>query len=327
VVMCQNSGLGNMINPLTSLTAPAGIPVLILCTWRGEPGLRDEPQHEVMGRVMTSLLDVVGVEWQLVDRDPGQLGGCLDRAFASMRARSLPHCLILRKGIIADQPLRQDALDSPPAGTVRAVGPPGADGVAGSRAQVLERLLEVIPADAPVVATTGKTGRELFTISDRPQHFYLVGSMGCASAVGLGICLRRPGPVIVLDGDGAALMKLGNLATIGALAPPGLVHVLLDNQVHDSTGGQRTSAAAVSFAEVAIACGYRGAASCTSLAGLESAVRAALASPGPHMVHVRIAAGSMAGLGRPTVRPYDVARRFRAHLAGAPRSPAGARGR
>lgn len=324
VIMGQNSGLGNMINPLTSLTAPAGIPMLILCTWRGEPGLRDEPQHEVMGRVMTDLLDVVGVEWQLVDRDPGRLGGCLDRAFTSMRDRSLPHCLILRKGIIADQPLRQGGAPArPPDGVVRAVEAAGSRGVAGSRAQVLERLLEVIPPDAPVLATTGKTGRELFSIADRPQHFYLVGAMGCASAVGLGVCLRRPGPVVVVDGDGAALMKLGNLATVGALAPPGLIHVLLDNQVHDSTGGQRTSSEAVSFPGVAIACGYRTAASCVSLAGLECAVSAALAIPGPHLVHVRIAAGSMPDLGRPTVRPYDVARRFRECLASSPVGVAG----
>jgi phosphonopyruvate decarboxylase len=340
VVMGQNSGLGNMINPLTSLTAPAGIPVLILCTWRGEPGLRDEPQHEVMGRVMTDLLDVIGVEWQLVDGEPDQLGGCLDRAFGSMQARSLPHCLVLRKGVIADQPLRQGALSRPRVGTLRTGDPPGSRGVAGSRAQVLQRLLEVLPDGAPVVATTGKTGRELFTIADHPQHFYLVGAMGCASAVGLGICLRLPGPVVVVDGDGAALMKLGNFATIGALAPSGLIHVLLDNLVHDSTGGQRTSAGAVSFPRIAIACGYRTAASCTSLAGLERAISAALASPGPHLVHVRIAAGSMPGLGRPTVRPYDVARRFREHLArsagaagagrqaaGAARQVVGARGR
>jgi len=315
VVMGQNSGLGNMINPLTSLTAPTGIPVLILCTWRGQPRLRDEPQHEVMGRVMTDLLDVIGVKWQLVEGEPDQLGGCLDRAFASMRATSLPHCLILRKGVIADQPLRQAALERPERGRLLATDPPGSHGVAGSRAQVLDRLLAALPDDAPVVATTGKTGRELFTIADRPAHFYLVGAMGCASAVGLGISLRRPGPVIVIDGDGAALMKLGNFATIGALAPSGLIHVLLDNQVHDSTGGQRTSAGVVSFPEVAIGCGYRTAISCVSLGGLERAVTDALASPGPHLVHVRITAGSMPDLGRPTVRPYDVARRFREHLA------------
>jgi phosphonopyruvate decarboxylase len=321
VVMGQNSGLGNMINPLTSLTAPAWIPALILCTWRGQPGLRDEPQHEVMGRVMTSLLDAIDVGWQLLDGDPGQLAGQLDRAFAAMRARSLPHCLVIRKGIIADQPLERQAALVHRSGTRRVPDPPGSRGVAGTRAQVLERLLGVIPSSAPVVATTGKTGRELFTIADRPQHFYLVGAMGCASAVGLGISLRLPGPVLVVDGDGAALMKLGNLATIGAEAPPGLVHIVLDNLVHDSTGGQRTSAGAVDFPGVAIACGYRSAASCTSMVGFEQALAAAVSSTGPHLVHVRISAGSMPALGRPTVHPHEVARRFRDHFAGGFRRP------
>ena len=317
VVMGQNSGLGNMINPLTSLAAPARIPILILRTWRGEPGLKDEPQHEVMGRVMTSLLDVIDVGWQLLDSDPGLLYDQLDRAFAAMSARSLPHCLIIRKGVIADQPLAgQKALFRRSAGALCRPDSPGSPGVAGTRAEVLERLLGVIPADAPVVATTGKTGRELFTIADRPQHFYLVGAMGCASAVGLGISLRLPGPVFVVDGDGAALMKLGNMATIGAEKPSGLVHILLDNLVHDSTGGQRTSSGAVDFAATAIACGYRSAASCTSMAGFERAVAAAVASSGPHFVHVRISTGSMAALGRPTVRPHEVAQRFRDHFSG-----------
>jgi phosphonopyruvate decarboxylase len=317
VVMGQNSGLGNMVNPITSLAAPARIPILILCTWRGEPGLKDEPQHEVMGRVMTSLLDVIEVGWQVLDSDPAMLSDCLDRAYADLRARSLPHCLIIRKGVIADQPLTgQKTLFRQPAGTLIMPDPPGSPDVAGTRAEVLERLLGLIPASAPVVATTGKTGRELFTIADRPQHLYLVGSMGCASAVGLGISLRLPGPVFVVDGDGAALMKLGNMATIGAEQPPGLVHILLDNLVHDSTGGQRTNSGAVDFAATAIACGYRSAASCTSMTGFEQALAAAGASPGPHLVHVRISTGSMAALGRPTVRPDEVAQRFRDHFSG-----------
>jgi phosphonopyruvate decarboxylase len=122
--------------------------------------------------------------------------------------------------------------------------------------------------------------------------------------------------VVVLDGDGAALMKLGNLATIGAQAPENLVHVLLDNAVHDSTGGQATSSPHVDFATVALSCGYRAAFSADDLQGFEKALKEAFAAPGPTMIHLKISAGSMAKLGRPTIGPADVARRFQAFLRG-----------
>ena len=118
------------------------------------------------------------------------------------------------------------------------------------------RLVQAGAGDAAIVATTGKCGRELFTLGDRAQQIYLVGSMGCASAVGLGLALNVDRPVIVLDGDGAALMKMGNTATIGAYAPRNLVHIVLDNGVHDFTGGQGTVSPGVDFAGVAQACGY-----------------------------------------------------------------------
>jgi phosphonopyruvate decarboxylase len=176
-------------------------------------------------------------------------------------------------------------------------------------------MLEIMAPDAAVIATTGKTGRELFTLSDRRQHLYQVGSMGGASGMALGVALNARRPVVVLDGDGAALMKLGSFATIGAYAPHNLVHVLLDNGVHDSTGGQATVSASVDFAGVALACGYAYAARCAGLAGFEAAWREAHATPGPALVHIKIAPGSMATLGRPTVKPADVARRFRDFLA------------
>jgi phosphonopyruvate decarboxylase len=121
---------------------------------------------------------------------------------------------------------------------------------------------------------------------------------------------------VVLDGDGAALMKLGNLATIGGRAPANLVHIVLDNGVHDSTGGQATVSASVDFAAVALACGYASGASADSRHGFEEALGATRDSRGPHLIHVRIAPGSLARLGRPTVTPPEVARRFRAFLAG-----------
>jgi phosphonopyruvate decarboxylase len=179
---------------------------------------------------------------------------------------------------------------------------------------VLERLLAEVPAEAAIIATTGKCGRELFTLADRPQHLYLVGSMGCAGPVGLGVAGRVGRPIIVLDGDGAALMKLGALATIGAYAPRNLLHIVLDNGVHDSTGGQATVSASVDFARVAAACGYAAAASADSVAALAAWLREAMARDGPHLLHMRIAPGSIEKLGRPTVTPQEVARRFRRFL-------------
>ena len=181
---------------------------------------------------------------------------------------------------------------------------------------MLQRFLAVVPDSAAVVATTGKCGRELFTLADRPQHLYQVGSMGGASAMGLGVALHASRPVVVLDGHGAALMKLGNLATIGSRAPANLVHVVLDNGVHDSTGGQATVSPNVDFAAVALAYGYASGASCDGLRGFEQALAASLDAPGPHLIHTRIAPGSLAKLGRPTIKPPEVARRFRSFLAG-----------
>ena len=185
-----------------------------------------------------------------------------------------------------------------------------------TRAALLQSLLGVLPPTAAVIATTGKCGRELFTLSDREQHLYMVGAMGAASGLGLGVALTAPGrPVVVVDGDGAALMKLGTMATIGARQPRRLLHVLLDNGVHDSTGGQATASASVDFAAVALACGYRAAWSVDDRDGFEQAVAGGLEATGPSLIHARMAPGSMSVLGRPTVPPHAVARRFRAFLS------------
>ena len=312
VVMCQNSGLGNAVNPLTSLNHPFRIPTLFVTTWRGEPGIPDEPQHELMGEITQDLIALMRLEQAPFPADPTALAPALAQAVTRMEATGLPYAFVMRKGDVADSPLDQASRPLPPPG--RRTDHPG-EGGRPARAAVLERFLSIVPEDAAVVATTGKCGRELFTLADREQHLYQVGSMGGASGMGLGIALNSPRPVVVLDGDGAALMKLGSLATIGAYAPERLVHVILDNGVHDSTGGQATVSASVDFAAVALACGYRFAASCASLDGFEAAFRQALATGGPALIHARIAPGSMAKLGRPTVKPPEVARRFRAFLA------------
>ncbi|SDD20208.1 phosphonopyruvate decarboxylase [Belnapia rosea] len=312
VVMCQNSGLGNAVNPLTSLNEPFRIPTLLLTTWRGEPGIPDEPQHAVMGRITQDLLSVIGVPQAPFPAAPEAVAPALAAAVGSMDASGLPYAFVMRKGDVAETELSVAERGLPAPGR-RADFPAG--GARPSRAAALERFLQLVPEEAAVIATTGKCGRELFTLADRPQHLYQVGSMGGASGMALGVALNSAVPVFVLDGDGAALMKLGTFATIGAQAPRNLVHILLDNGVHDSTGGQPTVSPGVDFAGVALACGYSQAASCASLEGFEAALRNAVAEPGPTLIHLRIAPGSMTKLGRPTVTPPEVAQRFRAFLA------------
>jgi len=312
VVMCQNSGLGNAVNPLTSLNAPFRIPTLLITTWRGRPGEPDEPQHEVMGQITSDLLTLMGLPHTRFPSEIALVSPHIASAAAAMEASGMPYAFVMAKGDVAEADLDQP--DPQP----RAQGQRGdftGHGARPTRAAALERFLALTNDETAVIATTGKCGRELFTLSDRDQHLYQVGSMGGASGMALGVALNSPKRVVVLDGDGAALMKLGALATIGAQAPDNLVHIVLDNGVHDSTGGQATVSSSVDFAGVALACGYRYAAVCDDLAGFEQAWKAANLEGGPAMIHLRIEPGSLQKLGRPTIRPDAVARRFKAFLA------------
>lgn len=320
IVICQNSGLGNAVNPLTSLNYPFRIPTLMIVTWRGQPGLQDEPQHALMGKITADLLDTIRVEHASFPTCAIDVLPTLARVERVIDRTELPYALIMTKGSVADEPLEQKAQVAYPRGRLF-------DFRTGAtrprRFSALERVLALLSNDVAIIATTGKTGRELFTLADREQHLYLVGSMGCAGGLGLGVALNCPRKILVLDGDGAALMKLGTLATVGAYAPPNLLHLILDNGVHDSTGGQATVSPNVDFAATALACGYRSAYSCDDLTGLERAVVEAMRTDsGPTLLHLRIAPGSIEKLGRPTISPYDVARRFKQFLGGSP-SPEG----
>jgi len=312
VVMCQNSGLGNAVNPLTSLNAPFRIPTLFITTWRGEPGLNDEPQHEMMGLITHDLLHLIGAPPAAFPNTPDQLGEAFAAATRTMAETGRPTAWVMRKGDVEDAPLNPQALlPAPPGRRDRFER----GGERPSRAASLLAFLDAVDPEAAVIATTGKCGRELYTLADREQHLYQVGSMGCASGMALGLALNTPRPVIVVDGDGAALMKLGAFATIGAHRPTKLTHILLDNGVHDSTGGQATVSPGVDFAAIALACGYSYAASCDSLQGLGAALKTAHTLRGPRLIHLRIAPGSMETLGRPKIAPADVAQRFKAFVS------------
>ena len=314
VVMFQNSGLGNAVNPLTSLNFPFQIPTLLIVTWRGGPGLSDEPQHELMGEITPDLLSIMRIPHHDFPTSAADIGPVIEEARHSMASHGLPVGLIMQKDTISPKDL---------SGAAPAVITIGDEvnhctlGPRPSRYATLERLLAMAPDTAAIIATTGKTGRELFTINDREQHLYQVGSMGCAAGIGLGVALHRTDPVIAIDGDGAALMKLGSLATVGSYRPENFVHLVLDNGTYDSTGGQPAAASGVAFSKVAAACGYKIGATCDDLVGFDAALSTALNSPGPHMIHMRIEPGSMSNLGRPTIGPVEVAARFKSFLASA----------
>ena len=310
--IAQNSGLGNMVNPLTSLLHPARIPAVLVVTWRGQPGIRDEPQHELMGRITTALMELMDVTWARVPAEPGELPAVLERCWALLDERRLPHALLLAGDTVRPEPLHEEA----PAGRSIPVTRHGPALPLPTRTEALERLLSELPAEAAVVSTTGKTSRELYELADREQHFYMVGAMGSASAVGLGVALHSARPVVVIDGDGAVLMRMGSLAAVAVHGAPNLVHVVLDNGVHDSTGGQRTLSAAVDLPAVAAACGYARVDSCSRLEDFAGAVAAAQEASGPSLVHLRIRPGSPPQLGRPGIGPEEVARRFRAFVTG-----------
>lgn len=312
MVMCQNSGLGNAVNPIVSLCHPFRIPFLLIVTWRGQPGLHDEPQHAVMGEITQSLLDTIRVPHAPFPRDPKEWPAVLTVADRHFSRERLPFALVLEDGTLGEEALGLPTKLVISTGQIVDLVKQGAR---PSRVAVLERVLASAPMDSAIIATTGKCGRELFTLSDRDEHFYQVGSMGCASAIGLGVALNTKRRVIVLDGDGAALMKLGNLATIGAMKPENLVHIVLDNGTHDSTGGQPTVSAGVNFAAVASSCAYPNTWSCDDLDGFDTAFGAALRERGPSLIHTRILPGSIPKLGRPTISPHEITTRFRRFLS------------
>lgn len=310
LVMFQNSGFGNAVNPLTSLNAIFRIPILVLVTWRGEPGGEpDEPQHELMGQITPELFEVIGLPWAFFPQTEDEIGPVLRRAVDEMDRTHVPFGLIMKEGSVAPHPLQTKLEPRSLAGA--AIAPYAWPAELPSRSAVLRVVQQrTRPTDA-VIATTGYTGRALYALEDRPNQLYLVGSMGCASSLGLGLALSEPQRrVIVIDGDGAALMRLGALATIGYERPANLIHLLLDNEVHESTGGQSTVSHSVDLAAVAQSCGYPRVVRTASL----DEVAAVLEQGAEQLtfVHVKIRPGEVKNLPRPTMKPWQVADRFRA---------------
>ena len=316
IAMMQNSGLGNAVSPLTSLTWTFRLPQLLIVSWRGQPGVADEPQHALMGPITPAMLSTMEVAWELFPTERAALGGALDRAMAHFSATGRPYALVMPKGSVAPCPLTEEALAS--RGTSRSpavMESLHAPEERPSRRAALEAVIGHTPVAATVVlAATGFCGRELCAIADRPNQLYMVGSMGCVAPLALGLALARPDlKVVAIDGDGAALMRLGALATLGAYGPPNLRHLLLDNGVHDSTGGQATVSPSVSFAEVAAACGYAASLETDDTARIAAWLEAPPAG-GPTFARLLIRPGTSQGLPRPSVGPVEVKQRLLEHI-------------
>ena len=311
VAMFQNSGLGNAVSPLTSLTWLFRIPILLITTWRGEPdGPGDEPQHELMGRITMDQLALMEIPVRPFPRTDAEIDGTLTEAMQFMEEHGRPFALVMSKGSVAAEPLL--ARDEPPRAfeTAKADDLPAPALDPGEVMHAVHGALD--PADI-VIASTGFTGRALYQAGDRDNQLYMVGSMGCASTLGLGLAIARPERrVVVLDGDGALLMRMGAIAALGLEGPPNLLHVVIDNGVHDSTGAQESLAASVQFPQLAAACGYPQAETLGSLDAVADRIADRL--PGLRLCHVRTRPRADRSLPRPDTPPDAIARRLRSFL-------------
>jgi len=316
VAMMQNSGLGNAISPLTSLNYVFRIPVLLIITLRGEPGKPDEPQHELMGQITPELLETIQIPWNWFPDQENEVENVLATAINHMDLTGRPYALIMKKGVVAPYRLPQMATFEVPLNHDKGQAKSPANDTGNevpSRHDVLAELVSCTDiSETVLIASPGFNGRELYAINDRPNQLYMVGSMGCAASLGLGLSLVRPDKkIIVIDGDGAALMRLGNLATVGAYGAGNYYHLLLDNHVHESTGGQATVSSAMDFSKIAIACGYQ---SVFCGSGELQYINEFLRAKTPAFMHIETAMGVPEGLPRPTVKPANVARRLMKHM-------------
>ena len=319
-VLMQNSGLGTSLGALASLTLMYGLPALLLVTWRGFAG-KDAPEHILMGEITPRLLDLLGIPYRVLRRD--DIDAQLVWARREMDAREIPVALLVPPGVIepgtgAGAVLsdvgfseRRAAL-APVPGRVRAEEDEDVLPVMSRRGALAVALKQL--GDEPVIHANGYICRESCALADRPQNFYMLGSMGLASAIGLGLALARPGrPAVVFDGDGNFLMNLGVVATVGSLRPANLVHVVFDNEVYGSTGNQPSPSREVRLDRIARAAGYRTAGAVATADALGAAVRDGLASPGPHFVLAKVTAVE-ADVPRIPHTPRQIRDRFRASV-------------
>lgn len=297
LVYMQNSGLGNAVNPLTSLTDPLvyNIPVLLMIGWRGEPDKKDEPQHKKQGEVTLKLLETLGIEYEVLNEKISidEVSDIVNKAIKYMTINNRPYALVISRDTFEKYDIKNDCKLK----------------YELTREEAIKLLVSNIEDDSVIVSTTGKASRELFEHREvcnesHEKDFLTVGSMGHASQIALGIALAKPNKMVYcLDGDGALIMHMGALAINGDKAPENYKHIIINNGAHDSVGGQPTVGFKINIPAIASAGGYNFTESAsTKLEVLEKLELLKLAK-GPALLEIKVNKGSRSNLGRPKTTP------------------------
>lgn len=295
-VYMQNSGEGNIINPLASLTDPEvyNIPVLLLIGWRGRPGVHDEPQHVKQGKVTTGLLNTMGVNFDVLSKDEDKAGKQIAKAVEALNRKEV-YALVIEK----------DTFDSYTLQNVEK------NDLTLSREDAIQTVAATLGDKDAIVSTTGMISRELFEYraqmnQSHERDFLTVGSMGHASQIALGIALEKPDRTIwCFDGDGATIMHMGSMAIVAQKAPRNYIHVVFNNGAHDSVGGQPTVGLSIDLPAIATAVGYKHVYSCNTREYLEELLQKIKDQEGPVFLQICVKKGNRKDLGRPTTTPIQ----------------------
>jgi phosphonopyruvate decarboxylase len=290
----QNSGEGNAVNPLASLMDKEvyDMPLLLVIGWRGRPGVHDEPQHVKQGKITTGLLNVMGINYDVLSKEEEKAKTQIDKAVAALR-RNEVYALVVEKDTFDSYALQNKV----------------ADHYEMSREEAIWKVAASIPNDAVIVSTTGMISRELFEYrtamgQGHERDFLTVGSMGHSSSIALGIALQKPEKQIwCIDGDGAALMHMGAMAVIGSTHPQNFIHVIIDNNAHESVGGMPTAAKNIDFAQIAKGCGYDHICTVTTMDELKESLNMLTPETGLRLLIAKSTIGARKDLGRPTTTP------------------------
>lgn len=307
VVYMQNSGEGNIINPVASLMNDKvyAIPCIFIIGWRGEPGVHDEPQHIYQGEVTVKLLEDMDIAAFVIGKDttPEELSSIMKK-YKELLAVGKNVAFVVRKG----------ALSYDGKVVYR-------NNYTMVREEIIRHIVHVSGED-PIVSTTGKASRELFEIREgngqgHQYDFLTVGSMGHSSSIALGVALNKPQTKVwCVDGDGAVLMHMGAMAVMGQAAPENLVHIVLNNQAHETVGGMPTAVSSIDLVQIALGCGYKKAVCVSSFDDLDAALITAKEAKELTFIEVKTALGSREDLGRPTTTSIENKELFMAYLEG-----------